>query len=292
MTIHTRHASWNGPILMLGFGSIGRGVLPLILRHIDCDRSRITIFDPSDLNRKIAGAEEIKFVQQAITKVNYKSLLKPLLTAGPGPAFIVNLTVDVDSLDIMRLARETGALYIDTVIEPWPGFYYSAKTTNADRTNYRLREDMLALKRQLGRGTTAISCCGANPGMVSWFVKEALLTIARDLKLKHDTPKGRDDWGKLMKKAGVKGIHVAERDTQRIRTPKALDTSTPGRLKALCRKACSPPNWVGAPMKRSCRRKAAATSPAAVRRSIWSVPVPIRASSPGRRQWVRISDFW
>jgi homospermidine synthase len=224
MTTHTRHASWNGPILMLGFGSIGRGVLPLILRHIDCDRSRITIIDPSDLNRKIAGAEEIKFVQETITKTNYKSLLRPLLAAGPGPAFVVNLTVDVDSLDIMRLARETGALYIDTVIEPWPGFYYSAKTNNAERTNYRLREDMLALKRKLGKGTTAISCCGANPGMVSWFVKEALLAIAHDLKIKHDAPKTRDDWGKLMKKAGVKGIHIAERDTQRIRKPKPLDT--------------------------------------------------------------------
>lgn len=209
---------------MLGFGSIGRGVLPLILRHIDCDRSRIIIIDPSDLNKKIAGAEEIKFVQKAITRANYKSLLKPLLTAGPGPAFIVNLTVDVDSLDIMRLARETGALYIDTVIEPWPGFYYSAKINSAGRTNYRLREDMLVLKRKLGKGTTAISCCGANPGMVSWFVKEALLTIAHDLKIKHDVPKNRGDWGKLMKKVGVKGIHIAERDTQRIRKPKPLDT--------------------------------------------------------------------
>ena len=38
----------------------------------------------------------------------------------PGPAFIVNLSVDVDSLDIMRLARETGALYLDTCILPWP----------------------------------------------------------------------------------------------------------------------------------------------------------------------------
>ncbi len=46
------------------------------------------------------------------------------------------------------------------------------------RTNYKLREDMLALKRKLGAGPTAISCCGANPGMVSWFVKQALLDLA------------------------------------------------------------------------------------------------------------------
>ena len=42
------HATWNGPIVMIGFGSIGRGTLPLILRHIGCDRNKITIIDPDD----------------------------------------------------------------------------------------------------------------------------------------------------------------------------------------------------------------------------------------------------
>ncbi len=224
MTHHPIHATWNGPIVILGFGSIGRGSLPLILRHIACDKSRITIIDPSDENKWIADKEGITFVQSAITRGNYKKLLKPLLTAGPGPAFVVNLTVDVDAMDIIRLARATGALCLDTVIEPWPGFYYNNKLTNADRTNYAMREKLLVLKNELGLGTTAVSCCGANPGMVSWFVKDALLKIATDLKIKHAMPKTRDDWAKLMKKVGVKGIHIAERDTQRIKKQKPIDT--------------------------------------------------------------------
>jgi homospermidine synthase len=222
MTTHPIHASWSGPIVMLGFGSIGRGSLPLILRHIACDKSKITIIDPSDENKWIAEKEGITFVQKAITRKNFRKVLKPYLTAGPGPAFIVNLTVDVDALDIMRLARETVSLCIDTVIEPWPGFYYNDKLSNADRTNYAMREHMLSLKRQLGKGPTAVSCCGANPGMVSWFVKEALLHIADDLKIKHDVPNSRKGWAKLMKKVGVKGVHIAERDTQRIKRPKKL----------------------------------------------------------------------
>jgi len=36
--------------------------------------------------------------------------------------------------------------------------------------------------RKLGHKTTAVSCCGANPGMVSWFVKQALLNLAKDLE--------------------------------------------------------------------------------------------------------------
>ncbi|MCB1380079.1 MAG: homospermidine synthase [Alphaproteobacteria bacterium] len=223
MTNWPVHATWTGPIVMIGFGSIGRGTLPLILRHIKCDRSRITVIDPDASKSQLAESQGVAFVKEAITKRNHKAVLKPLLNAGPGPALIVNLSVDVGSLDIMRLARETSALYIDTVIEPWPGFYYNAKLGHAERSNYMLREGLLALKRELGSGPTAVSCCGANPGMVSWFVKKALMDIVRDTGLKAKEPASREGWAKLMKRVGVKGIHVAERDTQRARTPKPLD---------------------------------------------------------------------
>jgi len=222
MTTWPVHATWNGPIVMIGFGSIGRGTLPLILRHIKCDRAKITIIDPDASWSHLADRHGIAFVKQAVTRKNYKSLLTPLLTAGPGPAFIVNLSVDVESLDIMRLARDTDSLCIDTVIEPWPGFYDNPKLDNAARTNYALREGLMALKRELGPGPTAISCCGANPGMVSWFVKQALLNLARDMKLKLAEPSTREDWGRFMQRVGVKGIHVAERDTQRAKTPKPM----------------------------------------------------------------------
>ena len=216
-------ANWTGPIVMVGFGSIGRGTLPLILRHIKCDRKQITIVDPSEENKYIARKYGITFVKKALTRANYKSVLTPLLTKGPGPAFMVNLTVDVGSLDMMALARKAKALYLDTVIEPWPGFYYNAKIDNAKRTNYMLREGLLALKQKWAAGPTAVSCCGANPGMVSWFVKQALVDIARDTKFKHVPPKSREDWARLMKNLGVKGVHIAERDTQRAKSPKPLD---------------------------------------------------------------------
>jgi homospermidine synthase len=218
------HATWNGPIVMIGFGSIGRGALPLILRHIKCDPKRITVIDPDESKSGLAEKQGASFINAALTPKNYRQLLKPLLTAGPGQAFIVNLSVDVDSLAIMRLARETNALYIDTVIEPWPGFYYNTKLPQGERTNYMMREYMLALKRELGAGPTAVSCCGANPGMVSWFVKQALMDIARDTGVKAKEPQTREDWAKLMKRLGVKGIHVAERDTQRGKKPKPFGT--------------------------------------------------------------------
>jgi homospermidine synthase len=52
------------------------------------------------------------------------------------------------------------------------------------------------------------------------MVKQALLDIAGELKLDVAEPSTRDQWARLMQKVGVKGIHIAERDTQRARDPR------------------------------------------------------------------------
>ncbi len=217
------HGRIDGPIVMIGFGSIGRGTLPLILRHFDCDRSKITIIDPDDRERRLAEQEGIRFEKVGVTRENYRELLLPLLTAGPGQGFMVNLSVDVSSGAMIELCREANALCIDTVIEPWPGYYTDRSLTVAQRSNYVLREKLLDQRRAHPTGPTAVSCCGANPGMVSWFVKQALLDVAAATGLGQVEPKSRDDWGRLMQQAGIKGIHIAERDTQRAGKPKTRD---------------------------------------------------------------------
>ena len=223
MNQHTIHATISGPIVMIGFGSIGRGTLPLIERHFNFDRSRFVVIDPSDEDRGLLDERGIRFIQQGVTRENYRDLLAPLLTAGGGQGFCVNLSVDTSSLAIMELCREIGALYIDTVVEPWIGFYFDKTKGPGDRANYALRETVLEARRKSPGGTTAVSCCGANPGMVSWFVKQALLDLKRDLKMEGAEPSSRDEWAALAHRLGVKGIHIAERDTQRANTPKPAD---------------------------------------------------------------------
>jgi homospermidine synthase len=214
------HGKISGPIVLIGFGSIGRGILPLIERHFDFDKSRFTVIDPSDAHRHLLDARGISFLHKGLTRENYRDVLTPLLQNGPGQGFIVNLSVEVCSLDIIKLAQELKVLYVDTVVEPWPGFYFDAELGPEARTNYALRETVLEERRRNPGGSTAVSCCGANPGMVSWFVKEALLNIAKDAKALDKEPQTRAEWGALAQKLGVKGVHIAERDTQRARTPK------------------------------------------------------------------------
>src|SRR5215467_11352314 len=197
------HAKISGPIVMIGFGSIGKATLPLIERHFNYDKSRFVIIDPHE-DGELARKHGVRFIKQGVTRDNYREFLTPLLTEGGGQGFCVNLSVDTSSVDIMELCNELGALYIDTVNEPWLGFYFDSSKGAAARSNYALREMTLDAKKARRPGsTTAVSCCGANPGMVSFFVKQALLNIASDLKLNVPEPQTKAEWADLMRQAGV-----------------------------------------------------------------------------------------
>jgi homospermidine synthase len=193
-------------------------------RHIGFDRNKFVVIAPDDDDRRLLDERQIRFIHEGVTKENYRDLLTPLLKVGPGRGMIVNLSVDTSSVELMSFAKDVDAFYIDTVVEPWPGLYTDAKLSVSARSNYALREGLLDLRRRRPGGITAVSCCGANPGMVSWMVKQALLDIARDVGIAHEEPSSRDDWAALMQRVGVKGIHIAERDTQRARDPKPFGT--------------------------------------------------------------------
>jgi len=225
MTDWPTHGKIDGPIVMIGFGSIGKGTLPLIERHFQFDKKRMVVIEPNVDESQILANHGVRHVHKAVTRENYQALLTQLLTAGGGTGFCVNLSVDTSSLDIMRLCREIGVPYIDTVVEPWPGFYFDKSLGPDARTNYALRETVRAEKAKNPGGATAVSCCGANPGMVSWFVKQALVDLARETKLAGFAEPKADDragWAKLAQALGIKGIHIAERDTQRARNPKKM----------------------------------------------------------------------
>lgn len=206
------HGSIDGPIVMIGFGSIGRGTLPLIERHFRYDPRDVHVIEPSDEHAVFLLQRGIDHIRTALTRENHREILGRLFAERRG--FCLHLSVETGSLDILRLCRERGVLYIDTVVEPWPGFYFEVGGDPARRTNYALREMVRAEKRAHPGGPTAVSCCGANPGMVSWLLKEALLRIAADTGPTVARPDSREGWARLMRDLGVKGVHVAERDTQ------------------------------------------------------------------------------
>jgi homospermidine synthase len=220
MSEHEVHVRFPGKIVFVGFGSIGQGVLPLILRHIGTSADRITIVTAEDRGRAEAEEFGVKFVKSVLTRANYRQVLEPLLDRGD---FLLNLSVDVSSMDLILLARERGALYLDTCIEPWAGGYVDASLSVEGRSNYAMRLAALALREGAADAPTAVLTHGANPGLVSHLVKQALLNIARDTGVAAGAPRERADWAQLARTLGIKVMHIAERDSQVANQPKAAD---------------------------------------------------------------------
>ncbi len=212
----TKYVKFRGRIVIVGFGSIGQGILPLILRHFDAKPSQITVVTAEDRGQKAAKDLGVRFIVEPLTEENYVATLDPLLEAGD---FLLNVSVEVSSIALVELCRGKGALYLDTCIEPWPGGYTNPDLSPSLRSNYALREKALALRAKNPGGPTAVLTHGANPGLVSHFVKVALLDLAEELGIEA-APKGRAEWAALAAELGVKVIHIAERDTLVSRIPK------------------------------------------------------------------------
>ncbi len=217
MSSHKIYVEFPGRIVIVGFGSIGQGVLPLILRHIGVAAERITIVTADDAGREEAETLGVKFIKEPLTRESFRRVLNPLLGRGD---FLLNVSVDVSSLALIKLCWEKGAMYLDTCIEPWPGGYTDPTLPAAKRTNYAMREEALAMRPGNARAPTAVLTHGANPGLVSHLVKQALLNIAADTGVEAGMPKSRPEWGELARTLGVKVIHIAERDTQASNVPK------------------------------------------------------------------------
>lgn len=161
---------------MVGFGCVGQGVLPLLLRHIQMQPTQITLLSTSDAGADVAQQHGVALRVVALTPHNHVEVLAPLL--GPGD-FLLNLSVNVSSVALISLCQARGALYLDTCIEPWAGGYHDASLPLDQRTNYALREQALALRAPGRRGPTALLTHGANPGLVSHLLKRALLDLAQ-----------------------------------------------------------------------------------------------------------------
>ena len=215
--------SYDNKLVILGFGSIGSGLVPLLLLHFRLDQ--IVIIGSDDRNVRVAEQYGLTHHIHQLNPENYQQVLQNYLNKGD---FLVNLSVNVSSLALVKWCRNNQVLYLDTCIEPWEGYYTDTAIPPEKRSNYSLRQDLLDLRQQLQQQgnnpcPTAVLAHGANPGLVNHFVKRALLHVA---KKQHpeamiDIPKNRQEWCSLAKQVGLKVIHIAERDTQQPTRSKA-----------------------------------------------------------------------
>ena len=288
-----KHTAFSGRLVIVGFGSIGQGVLPLLLRHIDLRPDQIVVITAELRGHEVAEEYGVRFVETALTRENYRAVLDPWLGDGD---FLLNVSVDVSSVALIELCRDKGALYLDTCIEPWPGGYTDPNLPPSARSNYALRESALALRAM---AITAKTRPDRSPD--AWRQSRAGVAFRQAGAHRHRARRRPGDRGagRPRRLGAARGAargqghphrrarHAGRRRSRRSRA----SSSTPGRSTAFTARARSRPSWAGARMSGISRRTAGATISAARRRSTCCVRAPARGCAAGRRSKAPISAF-
>lgn len=224
---------FNNRILIVGYGSVSQCTLPILLKHIKVPYENVTVMDFEDKSRAIAPwvKKGIHFVCKRITPENMGRLLAKYLKAGD---LLIDLAWNIDCCDILQWCHNRGVLYINTSVELWDPYAGAHNKPPQERTLYWRHMNIRRMMSQWSEpGPTAILEHGANPGLISHFVKQGLLDIGhRVLRDKKVTPHvareieelmGGPRFNELAMKLGVKVIHVSERDTQVSDQPKQVN---------------------------------------------------------------------
>ena len=191
-------------ILILGFGSVGQGLLPLLLRHFSLQASQVTLIAADNDGAQVAAAFGLSIKVLRLDADNYAAVLAQYLQSGD---LLINVSVEVASLSLLQWCQAQQVLYLDTCVEPWAGAYAAGGMA---ASNYMLRHEVLSQARsEPESSTTAVIAHGANPGLVSHLLKEALESLAQ--------LRGISDWvcwASLAQQLGIKVVQLAELDSQ------------------------------------------------------------------------------
>lgn len=215
-----KYESFYGKILILGYGSVGQAILPLILRHITVAPENITVLEKDDhksifISRH--GNSKIKYVRKEILPSNYESELSKYVDAG---GMIVNCSLNINAEALLIWCMENGVMQIDTSLERWGHQQDETIPKLEDRTLFTTHDRIRKAMEDYPNGPTCVVTHGANPGYVTHLTKRALLDIAEHEDFQISIPSSKEEWAELMRDLGIKVIHVAEKDTQIIDDPK------------------------------------------------------------------------
>ena len=182
-----------GRLRVLGGGAVAEAVLPLLWRHIVLQRQRILLMAAESAAQDLAARHGVGFRQLALTRANYAAALSACL--GPSD-LLLNLSLAVDSLDLLAWCQAHGVLYLDTNLEAWPA---------RPRALHEARS--AALQRTRAGACTAVIARGATPGLAPHFVKQALCALCGAT-----VAPTRAAWAELARRFGLQVVQITEFD--------------------------------------------------------------------------------
>ncbi|SDG16433.1 homospermidine synthase [Methanolobus vulcani] len=219
-------------VLIIGYGSVSQCTLPLLLDKLDVPLENITLIDFEDKSKALK-----KYTNQGLTfvreKITPKNLSQVLSRHMDNDGLIIDLSWNIDAIDIITWCHEHNVLYVNTSVEVWDPTEDFLNRSLLEKSLYLRQMKLLELSRDWKDAPTAVVDHGANPGLITHFVKQGILDIAeRTCADKIVSPEEEEeikqlaekrDFAQLAHKLGVKVIHCSERDTQVANRAKEVD---------------------------------------------------------------------
>ena len=223
---------FDGRVVITGFGVVARATLPMLLKHVRVPLHNITVIDFADREEALRPwiAKGLRFVRERVTPTNLPRLLSTYVGRG---GLIIDLAWSIDCFDILEWAHNNEVLYVNASLESWDTAGEDMHKSALDKSLYARYERLLPIAAKWAQTTTAVIDHGANPGLVSHFVKRGLLDIGAKVLRENRMARTRarrierfleeESFPELARELGVKVIHCSEWDTQRGGRPKRPD---------------------------------------------------------------------
>jgi homospermidine synthase len=218
---------------MIGYGSVARCALPILVKHVDIPYRNITVIDFVDKKKELQPwiKRGVKYFQERVTPININQILSKHVAAG---GLVIDLAWNIDCLDILSWCHDNKVLYVNTSVEEWDPYVNIHRRSPFQKSLYYKQMQIADMvSRWDARSPTALLDHGANPGLISHFTKKGLLDIAskslrgNNLTKNYKKRLGRlvqeKDFARLSMALGVKVIHISERDTQITDNPKEVN---------------------------------------------------------------------
>jgi homospermidine synthase len=212
-----------GNVVFFGYGGVAGCTLPILIRHLALDLHKITVYDMLDKSEVIKNWTDkgVTFIQLQIVKENLEQVLTAALKPGD---LLIDVCYDIACTVLLQWCRDNKVMYINTSVEEW--MYQEGFDTRSpyDKSLYARNTEVDDKIKSWpnNKGTTAVLDMGANPGLISHFMKCGLVDLAKSRKVS-TKPIEKGDYATLAKKIGVKVVLDTERDTQLSIRPKEVD---------------------------------------------------------------------
>lgn len=220
-------------ILITGYGICAQALLPMLTRRLEVRPSEITVIDLADRRRQLAPwtRRGLRFIREKVGPANLTRLLSSTVAEG---GLIIDMAWSIDCFEILQWAHDHGVRYVNASVESWDPEDDLQTQSIYQKSLYSRYVRLLDLAKQWQHvGPSAVIDHGANPGLVSHFVKKGLIDIAAAALAENRLVAARrrevraclerKAFAGLARALGVKVIHCSEWDTQRASVPKRPD---------------------------------------------------------------------